>query len=287
MTKYLVTGASGQLGALVLTSLADKGVAAADIAVLVRREEAAAALKARGYDVRMGDYSDIDTLTTAFAGVDRLLLISGSEIGQRVQQHSNVITAAKAAGVSFIAYTSLLKATESQIGLAPEHAATEEALKASGLEYAFLRNGWYLENYLMALPQVLEMGQHFGAAGGAKFAPASRADLAEAAAVVLVGDGHNGKIYELAGDEAFSYSDYVAMISEISGKEIAYVDMPEAAFKEALLGAGLPEPFAALLSNVDAVSKDGWLLDDSKTLSGLIGRPTTSLKAVLEPAIKA
>lgn len=244
-------------------------------------------MKARNYDVRMGDYSDIDTLTTAFAGVDRLLLISGSEIGQRVQQHSNVITAAKAAGVSFIAYTSLLKATESQIGLAPEHAATEEALKASGLEYAFLRNGWYLENYLMALPQVLEMDRHFGAAGGAKFAPASRADLAEAAAVVLVGDGHNGKIYELAGDEAFSYSDYVAMISEISGKETTYVDMPEAAFKEALLGAGLPEPFAALLSNVDAVSKDGWLLDDSKTLSGLIGRPTTSLKAVLEPAIKA
>ena len=165
--------------------------------------------------------------------------------------------------------------------------ATEAAIKASGLDYTFLRNGWYTENYLMALPQILEMGQHFGAAGEAQFAPATRADLAEAAAIVLAKPEHAGQTYELAGDEAFTYTDYVKTISELSGKEIAYVDMPEAAFAEALKGAGLPEPMAALLANADAVAKDGWLTDDSKTLSRLIGHPTATLKDTLSSAINA
>lgn len=287
MTKYLVTGATGQLGQLVLTSLAEKGIPAKDIAVLVRHENAAAELSSKGYDARIGDYSDAKALPAAFEGVDRLLLISGSEVGQRLPQHANVINGAKTANVKFIAYTSLLKATESQIGLAPEHAGTEAAIKASGLDYTVLRNGWYMENYLMALPQILEMGQHFGAAGDARFSPATRADLAEAAAVVLASDGHEGKTYELAGDDAFTYTEFAATLTALSGKEIAYVDMPEAAFTDALLGAGLPEPFAALLSNVDAVSKDDWLFDDSKTLSTLIGRPTTPLNEVLKTAMKA
>lgn len=282
---YLVTGATGALGQLVLDHLASQGIAPADIAVLLRREEAAPAFKAKGYDVRLGDYNDAEKLETAFEGIKRLLLISGSDVGQRVPQHSNVINAAKAAGVGYIAYTSLLKAAQSQIGLAPEHVATEAAIKASGLDYTFLRNGWYTENYLMALPQILEMGQHFGAAGEAQFAPATRADLAEAAAIVLAKPEHAGQTYELAGDEAFTYTDYVKTISELSGKEIAYVDMPEAAFAEALKGAGLPEPMAALLANADAVAKDGWLTDDSKTLSRLIGHPTATLKDTLSSAI--
>ncbi|OIQ45344.1 MAG: NAD(P)-dependent oxidoreductase [Roseobacter sp. MedPE-SW] len=285
MTKYLVTGATGQLGQLVLSALSEKNIPTSDIAVLVRREVAAAELKSKGYDVRMGDYSDTDKLVSAFAGIERLLLISGSEVGQRLPQHLNVVTSAKAAGVKFIAYTSLLKARSSKIGLAPEHVGTEEAIAASGLDYTFLRNGWYAENYLMALPQILELGQHFGAAGDAKFAPATRADLADAAAVVLSSEGHEGKTYELAGDDSFTYADYVGTIAELSGKEITYVDMPEAAFKDALTGAGLPEPLAALLSNADAVSKDGWLFDDSKTLSGLIGHPTTPIKDVLKAAM--
>lgn len=285
MTKYLVTGANGQLGQLVLSALAQKGIAAAQIAVLVRTENAARGLRDRGYDVRMGDYSDVAGLSAAFAGVDRLLLISGSEIGLRLSQHRNVIAAATAAGVSFIAYTSLLKAPDSQISLAPEHAGTEAAITASGLDYTILRNGWYMENYLMSLPQVLESGRYYGAAGDAKFAPATRADLAEAAAVVLVETGHAGRIYELAGDMAFTYSELAAMIADLSGKTVDYVDMPEAAFKDALVAAGLPDAFAALLSNVDAVAPQGWLYDDSKTLSRLIGRPTQSPKSVLEQAI--
>jgi len=285
MTKYLVTGATGQLGQLVLNALSEKKILNSDIAVLVRRADAAAELKSKGYDVRMGDYSDADKLAAAFAGIERLLLISGSEVGERLPQHINVIAGAKEAGVKYIAYTSLLKATSSKIGLAPEHVGTEEAIAASGLDYTFLRNGWYAENYLMALPQILELGQHFGAAGDAKFAPATRADLAEAAAVVLTGEGHEGKTYELAGDYSFTYADYADTIAELSGKQIAYVDMPEAAFKDALTGAGLPEPLAALLSNADAVAAEGWLFDDSKTLSRLIGHPTTPIKEVLQAAM--
>lgn len=285
MTKYLITGATGQLGQLVVDALSAKAVPAENIAVLVRRQEAAAQFQAKGYDVRMGDYSDAAKLETAFAGVDRLLLISSSEVGQRVPQHLNVIQAAKCAGASFIAYTSLLKADTSKINLAPEHVATEKALAASGLEYCLLRNGWYTENYLMALPQILEIGQHFGAAGDAKFAPATRADLAQAAAEVLTGDGHEGQTYELAGDEAFAYAEYASVIADLSGKNIAYVDMPEAAYQQTLEGAGLPGPMASLLANADAVSKEGWLFDDSNVLSNLIGRPTTNLKSVLKEAL--
>lgn len=285
MTKYLITGATGQLGQVVLDALSARAVPAQDIAVLVRREDAAAEFQAKGYDVRLGDYSNATKLEAAFAGVDRLLLISSSEVGQRVPQHLNVIEAAKAAGVSFIAYTSLLKADASKIGLAPEHVATEAALVASGLDHCLLRNSWYTENYLMALPQILEMGQHFGAAGDAKFAPATRADLAQAAAEVLTGAGHEGKIYELAGDEAFTYTEFASLIADLSGKDIAYVDMPEAAYQKALEGAGLPAPMASLLANADAVSKEGWLFDDSNVLSSLIGRPTTNLKSVLKEAL--
>ncbi len=286
MTKYLVTGATGQLGQLVLGALSDKGIPASDIAVLVRRQEAAADLDAKGYSVRIADYSDVEKLTAAFAGVERLLLISGSEVGQRLPQHTNVVDAAKAAGVKFIAYTSLLKATESKIGLAPEHVGTEAAIKASGLDYTLLRNSWYSENFLMALPQILETGQHYGSAQDAQFSPATRADLAEAAAVVLSAEGHEGKTYELAGDEAFTYTDFAATIAGLAGKEITYVDIPEAAFSEALVAAGLPEPLAGLLANTDVVSQEGWLFDDTKALSGLIGRPTTTIKEVISSALQ-
>ncbi|RPE72005.1 NAD(P)H dehydrogenase (quinone) [Pacificibacter maritimus] len=286
MTKYLVTGASGQLGALTIDALR-KFVPAENITGLVRRDDAATALSATGIDARVASYDDPAALTKAFAGIDRVLLISGSEVGQRVPQHLNVIAAAKEAGVNFMAYTSILKAADSQIGLAPEHKATEEALAASGLDFTLLRNGWYTENYLMALPQILEMGQHFGAAGDAKFAPATRADFAEAAAIVLSGAEHEGKTYELAGDEVFTYAEYAQTISDLSGKDVAYVDMPEAAYAEALKGAGLPAPMADLLANADAVSKDGWLFDDSKTLSSLLGRPTVSLRDTLRAALNS
>ena len=285
-TKILVTGASGQLGKLVVAELATK-VAKDQIAVLVRKDSDAETFTAEGYDVRRGDYNDVDAMTVAFAGVDRLLLISGSDIGQRVPQHTNVITAAQAAGVGYIAYTSLLRADENPMILAGEHKATEEVIKASGLSYTLLRNGWYSENSTAALPQILAMGQHFGAAGEGQFSSATRADYAAAAATVLATDGHEGKTYELGGDQAFTYADFVAAIGEVTGKEIAYVDMPQEAFTEALIGAGLPDAFAGVLAESDAQAGNGWLYTASNDLSTLIGRPTTPIKDVIADAVAA
>ena len=278
--KYLVTGASGQLGQKVVDHLATL-VPAADIVALVRSDAAREAYAAKGIATRFGDYAKPETLFEAFEGIDRVLLISGSEIGQRVAQHTNAVNAAKQAGVKFIAYTSILQADVSPMALAVEHKATEEAIKASGIPYTLLRNGWYLENTLMTLDQDLSLGQHFGATGAGKLSSAARQDFAEAAAVVLAGQGHEGKTYELAGDTAFTLADYAAAVTKAKGKDVAYVDMPEEAFKGALVGAGLPEGFAGVLADSDARAAEGWLFDDSKTLSGLIGRPTTTLEDML------
>lgn len=284
MTKLMVTGATGQLGGLVLEALAGTKDAA-DIAVLVRKPEAQAAFAARGHDARLGDYTDPQALEAAFRGIDRLLLISSSEIGGRVPQHANVINAAKAAGVGFIAYTSILRADESRMGLAAEHKATEELLAASGIPHTILRNGWYTENYLMALPQILEMGQHFGAAGEGRISAAPRRDYAEAAAAVLTGEGHEGKIYELGGDAGFTLAEFAAAVAAASGKEIAYVDMPEEAYREALKGAGLPDAMAELLADSDARAAEGWLVTTSTDLSRLIGRATTPMARTVAEAL--
>ena len=284
MSKHLVTGASGQLGRLTLKAL-EARLPKSETAVLVRKEEDRARLAADGYDARLGDYTDPAALEKAFAGIDRLLLISGSEVGQRRAQHANVIAAAKAAGVGFIAYTSILKADSSPLALAAEHKATEEALAASGLAHAFLRNGWYTENFTAALAQDLELGQHFGAAGSGKFAAAPRADYAEAAAAVLAGAGHEGKTYELGGDTAFTLTEFAGAVSELSGKPVVYVDMPEQVFADALKGAGLPGPFAEILANSDAKAAEGWLDTPSTDLATLIGRPTTPLAEVLKAAL--
>lgn len=286
MTKLMVTGATGQLGRLVVQAL-PANINKADIAVLVRSTAAQDEFSSQGYDARIGDYSDPVALQAALVGVDRLLLISGSEVGQRTAQHGNVIAAAKSAGVSFIAYTSLLRATESKMGLAAEHKATEKMLAESGVQYALLRNGWYTENYLMGLPQVLQMGQHFGAAGEGRLSSATRADYAAAAATVLSGAGHEGKTYELGGDSSYSLSEFAAEVAKASGQEISYVDMPEAAFKEALLGAGLPAPFAALLADSDARVADGWLETTFDDLAKLIGRATTPMAVSVADAVAA
>ncbi|EKE69996.1 SDR family oxidoreductase [Celeribacter baekdonensis] len=280
MTTYLVTGASGQLGQRVI----DARVAKSDIIALVRSEKAAEDYAAKGIATRFGDYTDKAKLEAAFAGVDRLLLISSSEIGQRAAQHGNVIAAAKAAGVSFIAYTSILNAQDSAMALAEEHKATEDMLAASGIAHTLLRNGWYSENITMTLDQDLELGQHFGAAGAGKLATATRQDYADAAAVVLAG-GHDGEVLELAGDEGYTLADYAALVSELSGKAVTYTDMPEAAFTEALVGAGLPAGFAAILADSDAKAAEGALFDDSKTLSKLIGRPTEPIAETIKAAL--
>lgn len=282
--KHLVTGASGQLGARVLKAL-DGRLAREDTAVLVRKPEDRDRLAAEGYDARLGDYTDPAALKAAFDGIERLLLISSSEVGSRLPQHRNVIDAAKAAGVGFVAYTSILAADRSPMKLAAEHKATEEALSASGLAHTFLRNGWYSENLLASLPQDLETGQHFGAAAGGKLATAPRTDFAEAAAIVLTGAGHEGATYELAGDTGVTLSDFAGKLSALSGTPVAYIDMPQAAYAEALAGTGLPAPLAEVLADSDARAGEGWLMNSSGDLSRLIGRPTTPIDDTIKAAL--
>lgn len=280
MTKYLVTGASGQLGQRVIEHLRTL-VPADDILALVRSDAAKSAYEAAGIATRQGDYEDSDALRAAFEGVDRLLLISSSEVGKRAAQHQNVIDAAKSAGVGFIAYTSLLNADTSGMILAQEHVATEAALKASGIPHAVLRNGWYSENIAGTAQQALAMGQHFGAADDGRLATAARQDYAEAAAVVLAGPGHDGQVYELGGDTDFSLSEYAALLSDVAGKEVTYVNLDQAGYAAALVGAGLPEGFAGVLADSDSKAAQGALATDSRDLSTLIGRPTTPMRDTL------
>ncbi|WP_341799313.1 SDR family oxidoreductase [Raoultella ornithinolytica] len=271
-----ITGATGQLGHLVLQNLL-KTTAASQIVAIVRNPAKAEALSQQGIVVRQADYTDEAAFTAALQGVDKLLLISSSEVGQRTPQHRNVIHAAKAAGVKFIAYTSLLHADKSPLGLHVEHVETEKMLADSGIPYALLRNGWYTENYLASAPPALEHGVFIGAAGDGKIASATRADYAEAAARVIAEEGHAGKVYELAGDEAWTLSELAAALSKQSGKNVVYQNLSEADFAAALKSIGLPAGLADMLADSDVGAAKGGLFDDSRTLSALIGRPTTPL----------
>ena len=282
-----ITGASGQLGQLVLESLLNK-VPASQVIATARTTAKLQAFADKGVTVREADYERPETLVAAFAGVDRLLLISASEIGKRVPQHKAIIEAAKAAGVKLLVYTSLLHADTSPLSLAEEHRQTEALIKASGIPYVFLRNGWYTENYTMSIPVALQHKALLGSAGEGRISSATRADLAEAAAVVLTSEtDHAGKIYELAGDEAYTLAELAAEISRQSGQEVAYQDMPEEAYKGVLLQAGLPEPVAAMIASSDALAAKGALYDDSRQLSALTGRPTTPMAETVAQAIKA
>ncbi|MHA8115530.1 SDR family oxidoreductase [Kosakonia cowanii] len=271
-----LTGATGQLGQFVVEALL-KTVPAKEIVAIVRNPPKAEALSKQGLIVRQGDYNDQAALTQALAGVEKLLLISSSEVGQRAAQHRNVINAAKAAGVKFIAYTSLLHADTSPLGLHVEHVETEKLLAESGIPYALLRNGWYSENYLASAPAALAHGVFLGAAGEGKIASATRADYAAAAARVISEEGHAGKVYELAGDKAWTLSELATLLSEASGKKVVYQNLSEADFAAALKGAGLPDGLAEMLADSDIGASKGGLFDDSQTLSKLIGRPTTSI----------
>ncbi|EOI3469848.1 SDR family oxidoreductase [Cronobacter turicensis] len=280
-----ITGATGHLGQRVIDTLLNT-VAAQEIVAIVRNPAKAAALSAKGVQVRAADYNDVAALTAALAGVEKLLLISSSEVGQRAPQHRNVIDAAKTAGVKLIAYTSLLHADRSPLGLADEHVATEKMLAEAGIPYVLLRNGWYTENYLASVPPALEHGVFIGSAGDGKIASASRQDYAEAAANVLTLDNQAGRVYELAGDNAWTLRDLTALLSKETGKTVAYQNLSEADFAAALAGAGLPEGFAKLLADSDIGASKGGLFDDSRQLSALIGRPTTSLETSLRESLK-
>lgn len=279
-----VTGATGQLGRLVLEELL-KTRAPESIAALVRSPDKARDLAARGLQVREADYSRPSTLEATLKGVDRLLLISSSEIGQRVDQHRAVIDAARRAGVQRLVYTSLLHADTSVLGLAGEHRETEAMVRSSGLPFVILRNGWYTENYTAAVPAALAHGALLGSARDGRIASAARADYAAAAAAALRDDVETGRVYELAGDTAYSLAELAAEISRLSGKAVRYQDLPPADYKAALLGAGLPEGLAALLADSDAGASQGALFDDGKQLSRLIGRPTTPLATLITAAL--
>lgn len=279
-----ITGATGQLGQHVIENLL-KTTPASRIVAIVRNPQKAAPLSQRGIAVRQADYANEAALTSALQGVNKLLLISSSEVGQRTAQHRNVIQAAIAAKVKFIAYTSLLHADKSPLALADEHVATEKLLAESGIPYALLRNGWYTENYLASVPAALELGVFIGAAGEGKIASATRADYAAAAARVVSEEGHAGKVYELAGDDAWTLSQLADALTHQSGKKIVYQNLSQADFAAALKGAGLSDGLADMLANSDAGAAKGGLFDDSHTLRKLIGHPTTTLAESLRAAL--
>lgn len=276
-----VTGAAGQLGQIVIDKLKQK-VLPGDILALARRPEQAEVL---GVAARPIDYSVLATLDASLHGVDILLLISSSEIGKRTVQHANVIAAAKKAGVRHIVYTSVLHADTSSLSLADEHRATEADLKESGLDYTILRNGWYTENYTGSIGPALANGALIGSAGEGQISSATREDLAEAAVAVLTTPGHANATYELAGDEAWTLADLAAEISRQTGKDISYRDLSAADYAAALEGAGVPRDLAAAIASWDVSASQGALYGSERTLSQLIGRPTTPLATSVERAL--
>lgn len=284
-SRIFVTGATGQLGRLVIEELYRR-VGPARIVAVVRDPSRSRDLFPAGVNLRQGDYDQPETLDSALAGADRLLLISSNAVGVRVPQHRNVIEAAKKAGVKRIVYTSVLRADSMPLPLAEEHRQTEALIAASGIAHTLLRNGWYTENYTASIPPALEHGALIGSAGQGRISSATRADYAEAAAIALLDDAAPARaVYELAGDASYSLTEFAAELSRQTGRTIPYVDMPEAQYRGALLGAGLPEPIADLLAGADTAVSKGALFDDGKALSTLLGRPTTALSTAIADAL--
>ena len=275
-----VTGASGNLGSLVLDALLER-VPPTRLVAIARSPEKAGRFASRGVLVRRGDYTVPETLASALAGVTRLLLVSGTDLGSRVEQHRAVIDAAKKAKVGLIAYTSVLRADASTLPIADEHRRTEALLRAAGLPYVLLRNGWYIENYTERLAMPLQFGAFLGAARDGRIAAASRADYAAAAAAVLTPEGHEGKVYELAGDRAFTMAELAEAVSHWAGRTLPYKDLPVDEYRRALAGAGVPEMFLDLLVGTDVAIARGDLDGSSRDLHALIGRGAETLQDVL------
>jgi NAD(P)H dehydrogenase (quinone) len=282
--NIVVTGATGAFGGHAVEALLRRGVAPGQIVATGRSTERLEALRQLGVTVRRADYDDPVSLDEAFAGAGRLLFVSGSEPGpHRVEQHQAVIGAAVRAGIGLVAYTSGPKASTSDMILLADHAATERALAASGVPYVFLRNGWYLENYLGALPAVLEHGLT-GAAGDGLISGAARADLAEAAAAVVAGSGHENRVYELGG-EVFTLPVLAAEFARLAGRPVGYTNLPPADYAAFLSGAGVPSGFAEILADADRAAAKGALYVEGNELERLLGRPVTPLADVIRTAL--
>lgn len=273
--QIAVTGATGHLGGLVIDSLLRHGVAPGDITAIVRDEAKAADLAEKGIRLGVASYEDEAALTGALQGVDRLVLVSGSEVGKRLAQHTNIINAAKTAGVQFIAYTSLLNLDTTELGLAVEHRGTEQLLADSGIGHALLRNGWYWENFRSALDSGRATGKVFGAAGAARVSGAARRDYAEAAAAVVTGEGHAGKVYELAGSPSLTYPEIADAVGQVVGRDVAYVNQSVDEYQATLEGFGMPAAAAAMYAGMDALIEKGAIYSESTDLQDLIGRPST------------
>ncbi|MFE7015949.1 SDR family oxidoreductase [Streptomyces sp. NPDC057651] len=283
--SIVVTGATGQLGRLTVEALLRRGIPAADIIATGRDIAGIKDLADRGVTVRRADFADTDSLAEAFAGADRLLLISASvPVDDRVANHRRVIDAAVAAGVSLVAYTSTTHADTATTIIGATHGETEEYLRDSGVPSVLLRNGWYLENYTSQLPQILQNGAVVGAAGEGRISAASRADYAEAAAVVLTTEGHTGAVYELGGDESFTLTELAAAISAAAGTQVAYADFPVTEFAQMLAAAGLPAELAEVLADADLGMSRGEMCTDSGDLRRLIGRRPVALAEALAVA---
>ena len=279
--RIAITGAAGHLGRHVIESLLARGVAAQDLVAIVRTASKAEDLTARGITVAEAPYEDVAALTEALQGVDRLVLVSGSEVGKRAAQHTNVLEAAKAAGVAFIAYTSLVNADSSELSLAPEHRETEALLASSGIDHVLLRNGWYWENFASNVDAARATGHVFGAAGEGRVNGAARRDYAEAAAVVVTTDGHAGKTYELGGQPSLTYPEIAQAVGTVIGAEVSYVNQSVEEYQQTLEGAGLPTEIAQMLAGWDVAIAGGALETASTDLEDLIGRPATSLAEAL------
>lgn len=282
--SIVVTGATGHLGRLVVESLLERGVPAGEIVATGRSTAKLADLADRGVVVRRADYTDPVSLKEAFDGADKVLLVSSSEVGQRYAQHVNAVDAARDAGVGLVAYTSITRANSSGMVLAEEHRATEEYLRESGMPFVLLRNNWYLENYTDQLPVVLEQQTLVGSAGLGRVSAATRADLATAAAVVLDTDGHEGAVYELAG-QPVTLTEVAAAITEVTGRDVTYVDLPTERYAQVLVDAGVPEPFARVLADSDLGISRGDLHETSGDLRRLIGREPTTLREAVRAAL--
>lgn len=284
--KYLVTGATGKLGTKVVDTLL-KSIPASELAVSVRNPEKAEALRARGVEVRQGDFDKPETLDNAFAGVERILIISADGDNEtRIRQHSNAVDAAKRAGVKFIAYTSLADATDSKNLMAPPHVATEAAIRKSGIPYSFLRNNWYLENEISSIQGAFAGAPWVTSAGDGKVGWALQQDYADAAAAVLVGNEHDNTVYELSGP-LLTQEELVEELSAVLGKEIPVQRVTDEEYAEIMKGIGLPDFVIPIVVGIQESIRNGSLAIESNDFERVLGRPITPISIALRQIVNS